>query len=305
MIDNAKIWIPQKKHLQDHINHTRVIDLSTKLDLSTGLIDACPKRGKYFNMDVVLTCKSSFIRGSIHMLTNLLNGKERKNFNDLCFSSSNESISHLIKVFGLNKKTYITNLEFGLNIQLSKDPQELIDYNLLMYDLDPPNADEKFRGRGDMKVFHKTDYLLKIYNKSKQYRLQNHILRVEIKIISKRKLQKFGINRLEDLQKEDVIRKLYAFLMGEIQKLIVIDDFSEVDMTQEDQNELNLYTNPNYWKKLSRDRSYKVKTNRKARFKALITKYHLNSIHNDILTKVSEKFSQMMDCPQQSLKMVA
>lgn len=298
MIDNIKFKVLEREILEHHIKKTKVVDLSTSLNLTTGEESLCPTKGKYFNMEVVLSCKGAYIKGSVHKLTNLLKEGHGHNHNDLSFCSACESIAHVSEVLGLDKKTSLTNLEFGLNICLSNDPQQFLDYNLLMYDNEGHNKDLKFRGKGDYKEFHKTDYSLKIYNKSKQYGLKSNILRVEVKIISKRKLQQLGIFSLEDLYRVDIMNSLYSFLWGELQKLTIIDDHTGIKMPLEDLNNLNMYTNPNYWKKLSRDRSYKVRKDRKRKFKALIIKYNLDTTQEEVLKGVSEKFIAMMDCEE-------
>lgn len=295
MIDFLKFKVLEREILEHHIKKTQVVDLNTSLNLVTGEELNCPLKGKYFRMDVVLSCQGAYIKGSVHKMTNLFNGGKFQNYNDFTFCTASESITHLTQVFGL-RKTSLTNLELGLNINISKDPQEVLDYNLLMYDNEAHNKNLKFRGKGDYKEFHKTDYSIKVYNKSKQYSLKSNILRVEVKIISKRKLQQLGIFSLEDLHGKEVIERLYSFLWGELQKLTIIDDYTNIKMPSEDLSSLNKYTNPNYWKKLGRDKSYKVKSNRKNKFKALIIKYGLDNTKNEVLKNVSEKFEEMMSC---------
>lgn len=295
MLDNIKFKVLERDLLENHIIDTRVIDLNTSVNVFKKDEPSCLLRGNYFNMEIVFSCLGAYMKGSLHMLTNLIKGGKQQNYNDLTFCSASESISHLKGVFGLNK-TSLTNLELGLNISISKDPQDVLDYNLLMYDYEGHNKDLKFRGKGDYKEFHKTDYSLKIYNKSKQYSLRGNILRVEMKILSKRKLQKLGVYSLEDLQRKDVINRLYLFLWGELQKLTIIDDYTGIKMPLEDLNSLNTYTNPNYWKKLSKNRSYKVRKDRQRKFKALIIKYNLNTTQKEVLQRVSEKFVAMMEC---------
>lgn len=296
MIDNIRFKVLEREILEHHIKKTQVIDLNTSLNLFTGEESECPMKGKYFNMEIVLSCQGAYAKGSVHKLTNLLKGGKAQNHNDLSFCSASESIAHINEVLGGNQETSLTNLEFGLNICISKDPQQVLDYNLLMYDNEGHNKDLKFRGKGDYKEFHKTDFSLKIYNKSKQYRLKSNILRVEVKILSKRKLQQLGIFSLEDLHRIDIMNRLYSFLWGELQKLTIIDDFTKVVMSPEDKNSLNEYTNPHYWKKLSRDRSYKVRKDRMRKFKALIIKHGLDTTLKEVLKGVTDKFIAMMDC---------
>ena len=304
MLDNIKFKVLGKDELQNHIVRTQVIDLNTSVNLFTAEESPCMLKGSFFNMQIALSCVGAYIKGSIHKLTNLLKGGKNQNYNDLTFCSANESISRLIDVFGL-QKTSLTNLEFGLNILISKDPQQFLDYNLLMYDSEGHTKDLPFRGKGNYKEFQKTDYYIKVYNKSKQYGLKSNILRVEVKIINKRKLEKMGVFSIEDLQNKETIKGLYLFLLGELQKLTILDDYTGVEMPSNDRNNLNEYTNPNYWKKLIRDKSYKVRINRKKKFEALIVKYGLDTTKKEILEGVSEKYLEMMDCLFQDNKIAA
>lgn len=216
MLDNLKAKVIKFKEFETYIENTGKIDLKNNINLITGELDNYPRRGKLINLEASINDKSAFIKGSIHKTYNELNEKGEHNYNDFNYDCVKGIIMYLMNELNLkDDDTSLTNLELGFNIHLSKDPQHFLDYNLLMYDYKDHNKDLKFSGRGDYKEFQKTDYYIKIYNKSKQYNIKGqNILRVELKILSKRLLQKLGVYSLENLLNPDVIKNIYNLLAG-------------------------------------------------------------------------------------------
>lgn len=254
-----------------------------------------PKRGKYKNLDVSITLINAYINGSLHKFRNLVLFDEDHNYNDFSFCQVKEVVAYLTKKFNIENSTSLTNLEFGFNIDLSKNPQEIIDYNLLMYKNKHHYRDDKFGGKGDFKEFKTTDFSIKIYNKSKQYDLNEHKLRIELKITSKRYLQKIGIFKLEDITENEVIFRLYERLLKEINELTIIDDFYISNIPKEDKDKLVKFTNPNYWKQLKKEKSLKVYNRVKRDFNLLIVKHSLNKTKKEIIEKIELKFQELLN----------
>ena len=128
-----------------------------------------------------------------------------------------------------------------------------------MYDFQLPNRNEKFYGKGDYLEFKKTDYSLKIYNKSKQNSLKNrNILRVELKITGSRYLKKhFKIYTLSDLDRKR-FQLLFNKLLEHFDKLLLVDSLCFQNHFRMD--EMILYQNginPSHWKGLKKNRSPK------------------------------------------------
>lgn len=307
MLDNLKAKVIKFKEFETYIENTGKIDLKNNINLITGELDNYPRRGKLINLEASINDKSAFIKGSIHKTYNELNEKGEHNYNDFNYDCVKGIIMYLMNELNLkDDDTSLTNLELGFNIHLSKDPQHFLDYNLLMYDYKDHNKDLKFSGRGDYKEFQKTDYYIKIYNKSKQYNIKGqNILRVELKILSKRLLQKLGVYSLENLLNPEVINNIYNLLAGELKKLNIIDDYSSNDIEPEDRLMLEIFKSPNFWKRINKTKTYKEKDKIREDFQRLIDKYNLNTLKKEVLTKVEQKFIELMKTPCEGAKKVA
>lgn len=295
MIDNFKLFALDKHKADDHIINNEVVELKSYFDYSTGEINCYPKKGKDLNLDINICKESTTIKGSLHKYHNEKAKKGNQNFDDFYFSQIDEQIRGLIKKYKIENNTSITNLEFGFNLTVEKDPQIIIDSNILMNNLKAPNKNLKFSGKGDLKEFQMTDYSIKIYNKSKQFKLDKNILRVELKITQKRFLQKLGIFKLEDLLNKDTFFRLFETLRDKIEGVVIIDGFQDKMMLETDKDKLNKYSNPNYWINLKSTKSLKQISRLKKELETLLNKYELLHTKNEILEKLENKFIELLE----------
>lgn len=283
------------------------IKLRSVFDIATGEIQEFPKSGRFHNMEAKLTEKSSYIKGSLHKMYNSHYGLGMQNYNDFSFCQAKESIELLCSNLCVNPEfTKITNLEFGFNIRLPYDPKIFIENSLLMFDFEDHTINEKFNGKGNYKEFKKSDYSIKIYNKSKQYDCKDYILRVEIKIIKKRILEKMSIYSLSDLLETSAFYSLIEFLRERFDKLLIIDSLAMKKALKANQiNMLKNYTNPHYWLNLKQS----VKTNtyykRRRQCHAHVNDYALNKSKKLVAGLIESKFKSLMDCHFYSYSMVA
>jgi hypothetical protein len=295
MIDNIKLFTLDKHKVDNHIINNEVIDLRSYFDYSTGEIKEYPKKGKDLNLEINICEKSTIIKGSLHKYSNEIAKRGSQNFNDFPFSQIEKQIQSLIKKYKIENSTSITNLEFGFNLAVEKDPQIILDSNILMNNLKAPNKNLKFSGKGDLKEFQMTDYSIKIYNKSKQFKLESNILRVELKIIQKRFLQKLGIFKLEDLLNKDAFFRLFEALRDKIEGLVIIDGFQDKIMLENNKDKLNKYSNPNYWINLKSTKSPKQISRLKKELETLLNKYELLQTKNKILELLENKFIDLLE----------
>nr|WP_309755545.1 hypothetical protein [Flavobacterium sp.] len=295
MIDNVKIFVTGRHRLENHIKNNKLMDFTSKVNLLTGEVMEYPKKGMDLNLDVSITSQSAIILGSFHKYKNLLEDNVNQNHDDFNYCQIQEIISGLIKKYNIEKDTKITNLEFGFNLVVSKDPKIILDNNVLMNSYKAPNKNLKFSGSGDYKEFQLTDYRIKLYNKSKQYRLKSNILRVELKIITTRLLQQLKINSLEDLLDKDVLTRLFRLFMEKFEGVNIIDNFDPETIPKKDYNKLNKYTNPNFWIRIKTDKSPKVIYRLKADYDNLLNNYGLLVIKNEIREKLNLKFLELLD----------
>ena len=222
MIDLIKIFIKDKHRFEAHVVDHEIIELTTKVNYFTGEVMEFPKRGRDLNLEINISKIQATMLGSIHKYHNLLSNVGNQNYNDFSYCQIREVIEDLIEKYKIAGDTSITNLEFGFNLEVTKDPKLIIDNNLLMNNFKSPNKNLKFVGRGDYKEFQLTDYSLKIYNKSKQYKKDKNILRVELKITRKRRLEDLGINKLEDLLDSRAYLRLFEVLIAKFEGLMIL-----------------------------------------------------------------------------------
>ncbi|MFV8354369.1 hypothetical protein [Flavobacterium sp. XS2P14] len=295
MIDNVKIFVTGRHRLENHIKNNKLMDFTSKVNMLTGEVMEYPKKGMDLNLDVSITSQSAIILGSFHKYKNLLEDNVNQNHDDFNYCQIQEIISGLIKKYNIEKDTKINNLEFGFNLVVSKDPKIILDNNVLMNSYKAPNKNLKFSGSGDYKEFQLTDYRIKLYNKSKQYRLKSNILRVELKIIQTRLLQKLRIHCLEDLLNVEALTRLFHLFMDKFEGLNIIDNFDPETIPEKDYNKLIKYTNPNYWISIKEKKSNKVIARLKTDFVTLLNKYKLLETKNEIREKLNLKFVELLE----------
>ena len=308
MIDLLKYFVNERELFLQNIEESLKIDLKGRINFKTGQIMDYPKTAYYNNMFIEITENQASLKGSIHKHFNKLEGYGEQNFNDFSYCDFRNAISDLQS--GLNidlKKTRVTNLEFGLNIDVKEDPKDLIDNMILMYGFKPPNRNEKFYGKGDYLEFKKTDYSLKIYNKSKQNLLKNRkILRVELKVTGSRYLKRhFNIYTLDDLDRNR-FKKLFNKLLEHFDKLLIVDSLSLKNRLRID--EIVLYQNginPNYWKDLGSEKSSKVINRFKSDFNKLLENYCMLETKKQLKNLLKNKYKELMNCDCELLKNVA
>lgn len=296
MIDNVKMYILRKDFFENAVISEGKVNLTISKSLLTDEISNYPQKGKLGNLEVVINEKRAYINGSLHKLENILTNDGEQNYDDFNFCQLKGTIQEVVNYFGLEKGTSLSNLELGLNLHVPMNPKTFIDFNLLMHNFRDHNKNLKFRSKGDFKEFQKTDFHLKIYNKSKQSQISGNIIRVEIKIISKRLLQKLKAFMVEDLIRTEVLYNIFNLLLSEMKKCTIIDTFEALQIEDKDLEKLYRYTNPNYWNTLKETKSEKIQTRLKKDFENVASKYCLLKTKQMLLKLMIEKFWQLMDC---------
>ncbi|GBF22541.1 MULTISPECIES: hypothetical protein [Arenibacter] len=296
---------------KERFDHTTITNEKTKLmsiyDIVTGEAKEYPKSGRFHNMEIKMTENYSYIKGSLHKMYNSYCLRGMQNYNDFDYCQTLDSIEILCSELNIKPQyTKLTNLEFGLNIPLSYDPKVFIENSLLMFDFEDHNVSEKFNNRGDYKEFRKSDYSIKIYNKSKQYGCKDFILRVEVKIIKKRVLERLGIFSLADLRDIESYYSLYGFLVDRFNKLLIVDSQIMRNALKTGQiNMLKNYTNPHYWINLKQRVSTNTYYKRRRQCHEYLDSLQLNKSKSEIMILLKNKFIHLMNCYGHSYPMTA
>jgi len=296
MIDNIKFFATNKDEFEQNVCKSGNIDFIAPYSIVTGEMMDYPQKGKLSNLNVCITPTSAYINGSLHKFYNCLSGKEEHNYNDFNYYDLVRTIDEMKNYSGLDsEQTKITNLEFGFNVLVDENPQGIIDKNVMMFNHKSPSKNLKFAGKGDYKEFQKTDYSIKIYNKSKQYNQWEYILRVEIKITMKRVLERFGIFNLNDLKDKEKLKALFEFFIEKIERVHIIDEFEHrADIPKKVKDILVKYTSPFYWKTIF-NKPQNIRDGYIREFEKFIKTYKLDTLKTKILDKIRHKFKELLE----------
>lgn len=295
MIDNIKFYINDKDRFEQNLETHQKISMNAKYDVYTGEALNYPKSGKLYNLDIRLTQERASILGSLHKFNNLWVYNDNQNYNN--FNACEIDCVNDFLCDSLNidpRETKITNLEFGFNILVDEDIKDILD-RTIMYNFENHTRKETFRGQGYFKQFCKTDYSIKIYNKSKQYKLKQNILRVELKITRARLLNKLGVYCLADLNKSSY-KSLFVAFLQRFDKLLIVDSLRLVsDKHRADRDLLIDGINPHYWVDLKKRDTRNINAHRKEKFKRLLNDNYSSITHNKIRNSLINKFNELID----------
>lgn len=247
-------------------------------------------------MEIKVNDESAYVRNSIHKLYNELQSGEAHNYNDFKYSELCRSIDHLDNRLTDLQNTRLTQLEFGLNIKLSAPAECIIRQNIILHQLKIHNHNEQFGGKGEYKQFNHYNYYFKIYDKAKQYDLDEHIIRFEIKFINNKSFNPMGVYKLHDLKSKKLLQNLFDDLLKRFDELTIVDNvLADTKITKKDKRQLESYLSYNYWEKLSERENRNRKPIEKLAFKNLLVKYNLLKTKTFLRASLIRKFNELLN----------
>ncbi len=255
-----------------------------------------PIVGKVYNMEYRITRTEAIVSGSIHKFYNNISGLGNINYNDFTLTEFYTAIDYLCDTFSIEKtKTTITNLEFGFNILINKPSSYFIEQNVQMFDFQPYDNRIATRAGTAFKIFKKSDFSIKIYDKGKESQLeQKNLLRIELKIIQKRFLNNIGINSLDQLDGVAVLSLFKAFV-ERYNKMLIVDSISPWNTLETHERVFyENYTNPSYWMMVRNTKTSQEIRKDKKRIMSFIKKIGYDSNKNQILKLISSKYHQLI-----------
>ncbi|MFV0419887.1 MAG: hypothetical protein ACK5KT_14300 [Dysgonomonas sp.] len=257
------------------------------------------------NLKLVSTSKTTYLEGSLHAFSNALNGLTHKNekrkwvnYNDFTFRDLIKVLDILEKKLGYDlSQTTISTCELGYNINTSVPAKEFIDKHVLMYKLRYPCYDPKYKEKMKIKKCDLENYYLKIYDKSLQFGLSEHILRFEIGFRSD-ELRECDIHSLADLADEDRLDLLHNSLMKKYNDLLVLDSYNgNSKMPEPERDMMRLFTNPQFWVDtlLRGNKSkYNSRSKHKAEFERIVRVNKLDTKKLYLRNLIVEKYNYLI-----------
>jgi hypothetical protein len=286
MIDYVKILINQP-------NRHKLLE-SDKLDFK----GAYSKTTGEFKEDKLISeyhfCKITiydsgrvYFSGSIHKMWNSINGVTAPNYdksktyrgyngNSYKLQQVEESIKIISQLLFCEPQQMIfQNIEIGVNTTPSFDPQLFIKGLIMHYG---KGFEYKYFGRYAQATHER--YYLKIYNKSHQYGIEAHTLRIELKIRKMEDLKSTGLQTMADIN-SSTLGNCKELLLKQFEKVVYYDyTIRKEEIKKSLKSKLKDFSNNKYWQ-------YDLPPNRRHRPKKKL---------NEIIRDHSENLKAILRC---------
>lgn len=295
MIDFIRVHYQDKNRLEHFVmNKQNFEKIYTVLEYHSGQI-LYPYKTNLANMEIVINERSGYVKNSLHKLNNLLMRGEEQNHNDFSYSELC-AVTDFLKDNVIDvMETRLSQLEFGFNINVPKRAESIIKENVLMHNLKRHTAVRKFDGKGFLLEFQSNNFIIKIYDKAKQYSLYENKLRFEIKFKKAVEFNKLGVYNLTDLKDKKVLGNVFKYLIMRLNELIIVDDYSEnLDIPKKDTNSLDTYSSFVYWESMTRKKR-NDKSKHKETYFNLLEKYDLLKTKNMLKNQLVQKFQKLIN----------
>jgi hypothetical protein len=295
MIDFIRVHYSDKRRLETFVFESELFQkIYSVLEMKSDEV-LYPYKTNLKNMEIVINETSGYVKNSLHKLHNFLLEREEHNHNDFSYSEVCSRIDFLKDKIVDIEKTKLTQLEFGFNIIIPVEAKTLISKSFLMHNYKRHSAVKKFKGKGYLLMFEHYNYIIKIYDKAKQYDIKDqNILRFEIKFISPKEFNKLGVFNINDLKNKEKLNNLFNYLLNRFEELLIVDDFSTETINLEDFEKLNMYSSFSFWEQLTADNKRQKKLNHKKKYLSLLEKHSLLKEKKHLRNQLIEKFNQLM-----------
>lgn len=235
------------------------------------------------------------VLGSVHKQHN--NGA---NYNDFTLMDFIEVVENMSSTLNLDLWHFKPDtLEIGVNTTPCISTKILLRYSLLHGH--KPFKNVSCKNQGDYRQIEYQHYIIKLYDKGKQYDLDKDVLRFEIKM-RPGILRKLNVNHLYDLLSPDFTKQFGELLESHFREILFIDPTIEkTKLNARNLNNLKNWSNINYWTELYENPPSKNKPSREInRCKSLNLDYS-EDIHGKTLKNIIDKWSKLSDFPDHEI----
>lgn len=210
------------------------------------------------------------LQGSLHKYRNL--GKH--NYDDFRAMDVAEVVHELERNFKIDLySTVLNNVEFGVNVVLPFGVNVVLD-NLITY----KGKHFEYREEKGESYYQckRTKFIIKIYDKTKQYKLPNNVLRFEIKVTAMQYLEPKGVKLryLSDLLNMAIYEPLGNILTEVFEEILFGDNtINESDLNT---RELETYlrgSNPKAWRPQKGEKERKRLQRLENEFKSILERH--------------------------------
>jgi|GEM_PF-4211381 len=242
--------------------------------------------------------KQAYAFGSFHKYWNKKAGRGAQNWNDFYFNDVCQTIDRFLIQYPFMSDFHITRLEIGFNLDITElelkySVKDLIKDCFHFYDWNVLPTEKTYDDSGYMKEFMRSQYSIKVYDKSSQFKLKDKsIIRIELKMISKKEFANLGIYHLEHLKNKAFIEGLFQLFIKRFDKLMIVDPVAP-DGRISWKKDLFNYLNPMYWRSFKRTQK-EAKRNHKNAAIILLDEKGLLTIKEKLKKGLEAKFLQLL-----------
>jgi hypothetical protein len=286
------------------LTNNRLLNFGNMVNTESG--EVIQKRHGYLNkvamyknlkIEISTNLKTKFstinITGSIHKYA-----QNNTNHQDFNFANVKETINELCNTLHLNPSNCLLHhIEFGLNINPVHSTTDILNSIILCKGIDYEK--KEFNNTGYLKSFEFSQYKIKIYDKGKQYDLNNNLLRFEVKVQRMQYLHSKGIkiNTLYDLTTSLFYTDLLKVIISNIDNILFYDYRIE-QLQILNKNHLLIMAkgaNPQYWIKLKNLVSANTFYKKVNEFKNLVSKYAPTDLQTELKNIVETKWNNLLN----------
>lgn len=286
MIDYVKIDV-LGANVGELLNNP-ILEFKRSVSEKTGLLDNKTESNYHHCKITVYDSGRIIFSGSIHKMYNSIAGIKAPNKDPKGYNGNQYVVNeidyirqHLKYLFKAPpNQMIIHNIEYGLNLSTSFDPQKFI-CGLLLFGTKP----FEYRYNQYFAQSIHQQYYIKIYNKGNQYHMPINTLRFEIKVIKmEHQKEDVGICSMEDITPETMQRAI-GYLKKQLLKVLYYDNtINKKELTKGQRNKVKEYSNPRYWQKLT----YQECTRNKVRLNKIINQNSQN-LKAELIDLINQK----------------
>lgn len=251
LIDYVKILINNPNI--DKIKNNSLFDFRVEVSEKNGDCSSKTVAVYHFCNIIIYDTGIVLFTGSIHKLFNSLKGIKAPNYNSNNYKGYNGNMFTLENILEVREhmcellfcephQMTFQNIELGINTNPIFQPKDFIKG--LLYHTGKPFEHKYNRNYGQVEH---NRYFLKIYNKSNQYFMENHTLRIEIKCRKSIEFVCTGITTFADVN-TSTLNKALELLIRRFDEVVYYDKtISKKGLSRPQIKNLNNYSNLTYW----------------------------------------------------------
>lgn len=286
MIDFVKLRI-NDTGTAERLRQNPQLNFFSSINTDTGEQKDESKTAKIKNLKIVMYPSGMVeVTGSLHKFAN----DGAHNYDAFTYSRLVETIGEVATLLDTTPdRLSLHNVEFGVNILLDTSPSKFLD-NVLNYRYKLPD-NRTFGGSGNLKQWEQQNYVVKMYDKKRQYRLDTNVLRFEVKTRAMKHLAEVEVQTLADLLDVSKLRIMGVKLCETYNTLIIGEELLDTgQMSRRERRTYELGKNPHFWRDLT-DR--KQRNYYRNRFEQVIKKYGLG-VRETVGRLIAEKVEELL-----------